>query len=286
MGIRKAYNDCEFIVDKKEGLFHGLSFGWDFTADHEWGTEGIEKSFGLKKTDWKGTPVLGVKRTRINKVPENLHFFKSISGGENYTNLVLINLHKDDFRNYKPEGTPSEDFSVSWCDDRFSISVRGKDNINAKYLKELHEAILKKDVSYIWTNKTNDKGIKISSRTSPTLLITSRLDREFVQNIYDYDLDQKNLAEAFEATGIEEFLKENKKSWYALKPSWKETIAETTDGRKIKTDHPVIIWLNPREQKESNSGWYTVEDLKLWPKGVGPVPKNKDSNAKDFILAE
>ena len=125
MGLRRSTHDSEFYVENN--IFYGLIFGWDFTADHEWGTTGIEKAFGLQE-EKDGEPILGVERTLIRKMPESLKLIKNKYKGVCYTHLVLDNFWGlDDIVNYKPEEEYAcDDYSVHWCGDRFSISVKGK----------------------------------------------------------------------------------------------------------------------------------------------------------------
>ena len=61
---------------------------------------------------------------------------------------------------------------------------------------------------------------------------------------------------------IKEILKKADKGYYALSPGW-------VDDKKKE----VRWWLNPRDQKNNNSGWYVFDDLMKWSEGEGPVPK-------------
>ena len=48
------------------------------------------------------------------------------------------------------------------------------------------------------------------------------------------------------------------KEWFAIIPSM--------NGNQLK------VWLNPRHQNEDNNGWFTIDELKQWAQGKGPVP--------------
>jgi hypothetical protein len=96
------------------------------------------------------------------------------------------------------------------------------------------------------------------------LVIVSKLPKEVIDQIYEADLDYKNLQEAAEKTGIYKILekagKGKYKGWMALSPSWKD------DNKK-----EVIFWLNPEQQNIHQYGWYTVDDLKDWAKDRGKI---------------
>ena len=44
--MRQAFNGKE-IFRNPDGTFYGLNFGWDFCAEHEWGIEDLNESFGI-----------------------------------------------------------------------------------------------------------------------------------------------------------------------------------------------------------------------------------------------
>ena len=71
---------------------------------------------------------------------------------------------------------------------------------------------------------------------------------------------------------IEKRLKKAGKSWFALSP--KKLNKE--DMEKHKTKFSVIFWLNPTEQRIVNYGWFTVEELRMWIKGKGPIVKQDE----------
>ncbi len=73
---------------------------------------------------------------------------------------------------------------------------------------------------------------------------------------------------------LNEIGEEAKKGYYALQPMWASKIKSTKDG-EIKTQYPVVFFLNPINQNECNFGWFTVEQLLDWIDGKGPIPKDQ-----------
>jgi hypothetical protein len=66
---------------------------------------------------------------------------------------------------------------------------------------------------------------------------------------------------------LEKKLREAGKKWFALSPRWAT--------EKHNTEHSVVFWLNPMEQRTNNSGLYTVEELLLWAENKGPIVRSK-----------
>jgi hypothetical protein len=45
--MRRACND--FSILKDETKFYGISLGYDYCAEHEWGIDGIRRKLGIDK---------------------------------------------------------------------------------------------------------------------------------------------------------------------------------------------------------------------------------------------
>jgi len=59
-----------------------------------------------------------------------------------------------------------------------------------------------------------------------------------------------------------------------MSPYWVgafQSLAGRTGKPTDDTEHPVIFFLNPKDQVNNNHGWFTVEDLDKWISGTGPV---------------
>jgi len=102
-------------------------------------------------------------------------------------------------------------------------------------------------------------------RDGLVVAVASMVPEAGARVMLEADVESRRLRAAVEATGIEERLREAGKGYYALSPRFRE------DGDGLETGHPVVFWLNPRDQRESNFGWFTVEDLDGWIEGRGPV---------------
>ena len=108
------------------------------------------------------------------------------------------------------------------------------------------------------------------------LAVVSRLPKEIVDSMEAQSRDAEALKKAADKTGIVKRLEKAKESrprasgwtrpfsYYALSPRW------TDDTKKS-----VVFWLNPMDQENNSSGWFTVQDLDDWIAGKGKIPKTK-----------
>jgi len=268
--MRQGLFDSEFFY--LNNTFVGVALGYDFCAQHEWGFEGIRKNLDIRYED---PNYLGIEGRIIRKVPINLSFYESNYKNKYYANLVYkysyISFKEENCK--KPPVTDKffSDFVTAWDSESFGISVRGKRNKKSKDLEILYKSILDKKAAFCFVNKNSNNPF---GRSSPLICITNRLDSSFIQEIYDYDLNIKNLKEASDETGIEDYLKKNNKTYFKISPALSDYIKETNDNRILKTKYPVIYFLESNNSKLYRSGWFTVEDLKMWAQDVGPVMLN------------
>lgn len=302
-------NDNSLLVE--DGKFIGVCLGADYTSEHEWGIKktyrdfgvvdvltetGILQTLGIKE---KSKKLYGLDKRVIRQVPEGL-FYKEFDTPNKDTFLMYWPISWGDKRNELPmediekwfelniwepytartkgkkkiaEEVKPDALATSWDDGSWGIHTRGEES--RKLLKELYEAILNKDCAIFLG------GGHVFKNAGLSICIASRLPEEVTKMWYEADVDYENLQKASEATGIHEYLKEKFKdkykygAWYALSPKWAKELHSTKDG-EVKTSYDVVYWLNPSDQQNNNFGWYTVEQLKQWAEGEGPIPKKNN----------
>lgn len=269
----------------------GIDLGADYCAEHEWGIKGIRKAFGLNDDP----KVFGIDRRRVRTIPGTISYIGKPEqtlifhekGTRKNPEAILIYLeygaerhifhyddpkHHNELRPPKPyKGAKDADgdyytFSTAWSEGSFGIHVKGLGNVNQ--LKEVYQALLSKDIA-IWLG-----GGGIFQNAGLVLGIISRLPADKVEMLRAGDEDRFNLERASSEIGIHQFLKEKGKAWFALSPNWTKSVRSTKDG-EIQTQYPVMYWLNPMEQKQNNSGYFTVEQLKEWADNKGPIPTKR-----------
>lgn len=282
--MRRGNQDRQ-IIRNDAGELVAINLGFDFCCEHECGTAQFYKRLGITGPTKK---LQGVESRRIQELDPNdvvVHEYK--------TDTILVwnyvrYCRTDEERAERLKDMPRELTAPTWSkakdeDKEWSAawsSGPGSPDFGLRFRKgsddiiyELKAALDRKDVS-LWTNAGGFGG-----RGGLTLAITSKIPEDVNAKMIEGDLDAINLAKAATKTGIKIKLETattndqntTGSSWnakfrfYALSPRWIDD--------KSKSKHPVVFWLNPMNQKENNSGWFTVEDLEQWIKGEGPIPK-------------
>ena len=234
--------DCGIVIH--EGVFVGFCLGADYCAEHEWGIKGIRREYGIdpEKDGFEGR--------KITQLPEHFKYDdkKNMISSTRYGSLgELIPLER-----LKDWG---EDMSGAWDEGTFAVVVVDE---YKEQLKELAEAFKRHDIV------VTIGGRQAFANGGLNLLIYSRIPKEVKDDAVKESRKHNELLKAVKKTGIEETLKKAGKRYFALSPKWK-------DYEKKE----IMYWLNPMEQDIHNYGWYTLEDLKLWAKNKGPIPKEK-----------
>ncbi|MBX9839605.1 MAG: hypothetical protein K2X69_14970 [Silvanigrellaceae bacterium] len=195
---------------------------------------------------------------------ENVHLFK------NKDNYCLF-VGKNHQLGYLKDTKNSHNYS-KWDDREFLIVSDSFDK-----LKLLQEEMLKNNVGVFIggcsDNPFNSGGLII--------VILDKIKQKYKDRMFAQDEDSERLVNASKAIGIIEeidsindnYVKNGGNLWdvpcgyFALQPKW------IKEDLKHKSVYNVMYWLNPYKQDKHNFGWYTVEELKEWTKGKGPVIK-------------
>jgi hypothetical protein len=285
--MREGNGNDGFVMNDVEECA-GIHLRADYCSEHEWGIKSIRQKFGIDDTR------LGIDKRRIS-TSGNVYLveFKtqntkcafltnyliylpnSFERGEGTWNdlKTFINPHRWFNTEHNEQ---SEGVAGAWNENNFLVVVKGTENIDK--LKEVYEAF-----------QTNDVAIFLGGGSGPfmnaglSISIISQLPSEIAKDMMDIDMMKINLDKAAKKTGIHKKLEKAGLKYYALSPSWNDP--ETpSDGIKF--------WLNPSDQQANNHGWYTVEELKQWIKGKGPIPKKASdsiqskTNSQEFRLTD
>jgi hypothetical protein len=280
--MRRGYDNE--IMTAEDGKLLLFNLGSDFCGEHEWGIKDIVRDFGIKKKLTKRN--IGIRRHAITQVPEN-RLFLFEKGDEAILYYGSAALYRNDAFNFEAakrclREDYKDDFYTGWSGSDFGIRVKGAEKI-AK-LKELYEAFIAKDVA-IWIG-----GSGVFKNGGLMLAVKSNLSKEHLNMLKDADTDTLKLNDASDKTGIIKRLdKVNKDSgaewrwdqpcaYMCCSPAWLINKDEDDLEARMKergTEHPVIYWLNPHNQRKVNFGWFTVEELDQWIAGTGPIPKKE-----------
>lgn len=281
--MRLAYNDVGWLehpaAEAGQAPIFGFSLGYDFCAEHEFGASAIKQALGIAEVEHP----MGVAARTMTRLPAELGFevyvwkskdrrFKKgmpaallyCSREPSYANTPpttpreLVAFFRADFstdaykdtRWYRPG---LDDIVSTWSGHGgFAIHVRGEENVQR--LRELHAAFQRHDVSVA------DATIMGFRRKALSLVINSRLPENVVAEVLANDEAHFRLHEAARQTGIHAELKAAGKGWYALAPQWQDQ-----EGSEL------LFFLNPKDQKRYDSGWFTLAELREWAQEQGPV---------------
>ena len=250
--MRRGTNDVA-VLRNEEGGFIGVSLGWDFCAEHEWGVNKLTKAFGIPN---ELTPKnAGIAYRTATKVPEGLRVF-DFDGAH-----FLIyradwwdeSVQTPQKLNHILESYSSVGTAGAWSDSAFGLRVMDDD----------------KDVIPFLLDAANNNRLAIylagqsdSFGNSGLLLFdVNRLPEDGLKQMREVDLSTILIQKAVKDTGIEKRLKEANCRYYALSPKFAE-------------DGSLLFWLNPMYQENNNYGWYTILDLEDWINGTGKIPKS------------
>jgi hypothetical protein len=274
--MRRAHFDWGFMT-QTDGTLVGACLGYDRCAEHEDGVKGLYHAFGIPE---KETP-LGVADRQATQVPTGLVFAAYsakprdkrrraypaayLAVADSFIRRELVANPREALARVDAgfigemtdkDHKPHYDLACSWDRCGFVLHVRGEENVVR--LRELHEAILRKDVAMglPWA--------RAFVRGGPALVIVSQVTPEEHEKILARDTASKKLIDAANATGIHDELKAAGRRWYALSPDWLDPEAQDE----------VMFYLNPWEQSQYNSGWFTVDELRAWCRNEGVVVKD------------
>lgn len=261
----------------EDGQFYGIFLAADYTSEHENGIKGISLDFGFKEyPDY-------FSEAKVTSDFMNLFSKEFISIETIYPPkgkvMKLKTKHKllcssmearedlDWVKNLTKRYT--EDTLITGAYDERAFALCGHTSEGVALIDEMVEAFRRKDVSIWLSGSLNPFG-----RGGIAFGITSRIPEELT-SLYDERKEaQRDLEARAKATGIEDRITAVYGKQYALSPG--KVLKSTVRGDVI-TRHDVMFFLNPTNQKDHDSGWYTVEDLEAWIEGKGPVIKKRQS---------
>jgi hypothetical protein len=239
-----------------------VNLGADYCAEHEWGIKKLYEAFGVK-SELKN---YGLKRRKISKVPKSLVWVKLIDGRQGFayrnfwfrpaeeslvgdSDLKSYDVFDREKRKMKPNPVQ---LCCAWSDDDFACV--SKDLTDIKYLREIFDQFKKKNIIFTFSNA-------LPAFENPGLIIAiaDRMPNEVVEILTKADREAYEVEQFVVKTKIRELLEKNKKGYFAL-------------SAKRWEDGGVRFWLNPMEQDKNRAMWCTLDDLKQWAEGKGPIP--------------
>lgn len=295
--MRKAFNDYALVViDNK---FIGVSLGYDFTAEHEWGIKGIMRDCGIPEGTKKN---IGVECRSITKKP-NLHFEEGVYKGVKHAIMFSYckysssdEIHTPrDFENYYKSLKDSIDrvyaenkliklsnekndkkeelldvrdpIMTAWDEGNFGVAVYGDKVV--QYLKELYEAFDSNNITIASMNSSS-----MFANTSLGLYIKDRIPEEVKEDMRLADKEYYDREDYEKKIGMKKIIKKhgNKNGYHgknyflACSPKWicyDDEVKREKMKAKYKTKYDIIYWVNYSDD-DNNYGHYSVEEIREW----------------------
>ena len=263
--MRRAESDYSIIKEKE--IFYGISLGYDYCSEHEWGIKKMNNKLGIDKSKGK----LGIDNYTISKhdcivflKEENKAFLTSRKHWKKTENVTIKDLLPHDLE----FAYNNSNLRTAWDEEDFCVIVSGEENVT--FLEDLYEQFLKNNIAITRINRS----IPAFSNASLSLLIVDRLPKEAIDEMYKSDKKQKDLVDYEAEIGMTK-LKEDtrpasgykKENYYmACSPKWidyenAENLNKIKDLKKTKFD--IQYWINYSDD-DDNYGWYTVEEIREW----------------------
>lgn len=275
--MRKAHSNVKFITDENDSeTLIGVSLGYDYCAEHEWGTKGLNREFGIDASNKIGIDARSITKGKV--------IYKEKG------DLALLRTDND----YKPLGeatfeeciprdlehrNPDKDVHTAWCENSFC--VMGDKN----KIKLLFDAFQNLNIAFAFISDMPAFG-----GTSLSILIKDKLPQDVLDNLAYVDQKAIDLTKYEEEIGIgklrrdkfksaysQDFDKTKDKYWMALSPRWinyKNETPEDKESRNTKFD--IMYWVNYGDNE--TYGWFTAEQIKEWLET--PELKLKDFGGK------
>lgn len=255
--MRQAYNNVKVIIE--DDIFLGISLGYDYAAEHEWGIEDMRRRLGIDDTK------LGVEGRRITN-PTHITLLE-----DNNTTLITSRPNSDNtlegslwvFRGYDLN---EKEVFTAWNSEAFAVASN-KTEVR-EYIRQLFDAAKKNDVIIGFVKENSAfKG------TSMCLLIESALPQDIRDTFYNVDKSAFDLIEYEKKIGLTDLKEVAKSAGYkgehyfmACSPKWIDyDDVENREAVKKRwnTQYDILYWVNYSDD-DDNYGWYCVEEIKEW----------------------
>lgn len=255
--MRNALNARFIFTDNTQRTLLGINLGADYAAEHQEGIDGICHAFGVGKGNY------GLAPRTVTKKNKNLQLREVNLNEQTKGVLLLYDVPNRLYGQFPPQLLNQLGFKVeqlqrvglstSWNENSFGVLVPSQ---YGNYLKEIFDSFNRGDIVIDIGNPC------LFSKEGPVLLIKSRIPKQCQEAIKQIDLDEIHLEKALKHSRIESILKKVGINYIDLKPRWKDP-----------TKKDIVVWLNPCDQRNINSGWFTLQDFMALTKGYGPILK-------------
>ena len=281
--MKQAFFGYDFI--DFNGVFIGVSLGYDYTSEHEWGIGKMTNALGIPETTRDN---VGIKCRTITLAPETNVQYREVKDLTYFTFVAYSYRDKpfneDDLYTVQGFSCSFKDNMINTAWDGSGFSIVGKGNASRVKIKELYENYLKKNLAITYLGHGNP-----FANNSLAILIVDRLPQEYLEMMVKTDTEGLDLKDRITHMDLENKARKNGMDYnhfYAISPKFIKygaTFDELEAEKKtleMETKYDVMVWVNGSGSGEKNYGWFTVEEVLDWishkgAKQIGEYNKEK-----------
>lgn len=271
--MRVATNNYGVVwTDDAIPSISAISLGYDFTAEHEWGVEGLKQLLGVPAFNVEDFLCKEAKRKNLGvaarRITSSDHVYTGSfdSDGKTYYYFYVAylcnpenisDIVKQSFSSCFDSMIEKAGVATAWSGEDLCFVTTDERIPNYFY-----DAI-KKNNLFIGQMA----GYPFGGKTL-TLALISETDEELKEAMVESDLNSIELLKRDKKTGIKERLGQKHEQWLKDYPgAWKSPWSFIALSPQVK-EGDIIYWLNPENQRLLDAGWYTVEELQEWANSV------------------
>lgn len=290
--MRPATQDYRLIYadDQAIPVVIGISLGYDYTAEHEWGIDGLRDLLRIKKFNFEDhrkrikEKELG-SRSRVIRSTKNVYIGNFLNeSGTTYYYLYIGTVYSESSPEEKIIGSIKNQFGhrLDRMIDEQKVATAWSANglcfiTNEKGLPEYFLDEMKKQNVFLGVFSTSNP----FANGSLVLFVASEIPESLRNDMLEADIRKIKVMQADEKTGIKKRFAKKQAEWrkqypHSFNTPWSYIALSPREAEgKYETDYDLVYWVNPHNQGLANFGWYTVEELENWldEKSNGIVPE-------------
>ena len=174
--MRKAYQNVSIVRDEQNNQLIGVSLGYDFCAEHEWGIKGIKREFGV---DNSKIGIDGRSITKGSVLYKEKGDIALLRNGDNF-DVTYQKLEEKEFKDCLPRDLEhmreDKELHTAWAEDNFCVVGP------IEVIKELKEAFENQNICFATIND-----IPAFGGTSLCILIKDRVPQEAIDKMVYVD---------------------------------------------------------------------------------------------------
>ena len=257
--MRKAFNNVQVIGD--DDIFYGISLGYDYCAEHEWGIDKLRSKFGIdnKKMGAEGRKI--TKGDVLFAEDDTMSVLTSRKPYPEKKEYTPKDLLASDIRHF------GKDIETAWDEDDFCIASQNKEFF--KYIHYLYHHFQDKNILICFLSSK----IPAFENASLSVLIYDKLPKEITDAMYGADKKSDDLMLYEIEIGVKD-LKDKTRAGYkgekyymACSPRWidyEDPKNREEIKKKLGTKYDIQFWINYSDDDDDNYGWYTAEQIIQW----------------------